>query len=57
MGDGVGVASIATQDLIKTRLQGEETKIDFSWGKLVVRSDQLCHQAINLSGETMISLS
>jgi hypothetical protein len=58
MVDGVVVASISkSKDLIKTRIQCEETKIDLPWAIFIVGSHHLCDQAINLSGKTMIPLS
>jgi hypothetical protein len=57
MGDGVDIASVRSKNLIKARMQHEETKINLPWAKLIVGSDHLCNQAINLIGEAMIILS
>jgi hypothetical protein len=57
MGGGVGVASIRSKNLIKARMQHEKTKIDVLCAKLVVGSDHLCDQAINLFGKAMVPLS
>jgi hypothetical protein len=38
VGNFIGISTIRNNNLLKTRLQGEKTKVDFLWWKIAIRS-------------------